>query len=159
MVANKKTLNCSSLTDEAIQLAPNLEFPSINQRQLPKTSYILVCALFCTTTQFYWNKISSGQTMQLVQNPNFLSPHQWRVSWGGTFSPKIELANPAQLSEAANPRYFIMLCGISCESAGISLSRLSLAKKAKLNFFETLASAVLARCPNTASPEAEFMNV
>ncbi len=34
---------------------------------------------------------------------------------GGSFSQKIESANPAQLAKRANPRYFIMLCVISCE--------------------------------------------
>ena len=41
---------------------------------------------------------------------------------GGSFSPKIESASPTQLSSAkrANPRYFINLCGISCEFAGFA---------------------------------------
>jgi hypothetical protein len=36
----------------------------------------------------------------------------------GSFSQKIEPAYTAQLAKRANPRYFILLCGISCELAG-----------------------------------------
>jgi hypothetical protein len=46
------------------------------------------------------------------------APIHTEVSWGGSFSQKIELANPTQLSQ-------------------LYLSRLSLVKPAKLNFFKT----------------------
>ncbi len=42
----------------------------------------------------------------------------WRSFCLRSFSQKIESANPAQLAKRANPRYFILLCGISCELAG-----------------------------------------
>ncbi len=49
-------------------------------------------------------------------------PHRSHIPWqpaAVVLSQKIESANPAQLSyKRANPRYFIMLYGISCEFAG-----------------------------------------
>jgi hypothetical protein len=38
----------------------------------------------------------------------------------GSFSQKNESANPTQLSNLANPRYFILLCGISCALASVN---------------------------------------
>jgi hypothetical protein len=72
----------------------------------------------------------------------------------GVLIRKLSQLTPLRSAKRANPRYFIMLCGISCELAGcvhrpimdsesaeakpnlsqLYLCRLSLAKPAKINF-------------------------
>jgi hypothetical protein len=69
-----------------------------------------------------------------------------REAEAGVLVRKLSQLFPLNQAKGANPRYFIMLCGISCELAGCVLlvllyvSRLSSAKPAKLNFFKTPAS-------------------
>ncbi len=79
----------------------------------------------------------------------------------GSFSHKLRQLTPLSKADPANPRCFILLCGISCvhqpnvssESTMVGwgqtnlsqlyFSRLSLAMPAKLNFFKTPASVRL----------------